>query len=298
MMFKLSIWLFLAIALSIFGITGCQKATSEIAERVVYEYSSPESPTTLTVILPTTTLGIADRLSVQVLVESPPPFTVRVDDIDWEDGGWTLIDAVHHPIRESDGAEGKIMTLESEYVLEPFLPGEYEIPSIHVQFTSVTGVAHVLQSESFAVTVDSALDSKDIGELAPAADSFIPPLQSQPPRSQAWLVVAATSALLIIAFLVWKSMSGIRVATNDEQSSKDLLQEVADSTGINREDAFAQLARALSLLFPRLQETSEIRGMIEECEQARFSQDQQTSADPSTLAKHALELLGEYEEAV
>jgi hypothetical protein len=298
MMFKLPIWLFLIFALSIFGITGCQRAASDIEERVVYEYTSPESRATLTVILPTLSLGIADRLNVRVLVESPPLFAVRVDDIDWEDGGWTLIDAIHHPLKEGDRTQGEIVTFESEYVLEPFLPGEYVIPSIHVHLTMKSEVGSVLQSDPIAVTVDSSLEPEDIGELAPAAESFIPPPESQPKPSQAWLIVTGAFVIIIIAYLVWRSIRRGRAISSHEQSPKDLLQGVVDSTDLHREDAFAQLARALSLLFPRIQETSEIRGMIEECEQARFSLDHQASVDPSSLAKHALELLGEYEETI
>ncbi len=302
MMLKRSVWLFFvllfAFALSIGSATGCQRSAENLKDTIVYQYVAPDSHVSLSVILPTKKIGIAERLRVRVLVEWPSRLDVVIEDIAWDDGGWTLIDSVHRPLSEKNNAEGEITTLESEFILEPFLPGEYSIPPIRVAITSANLPRHTLQSESISISVESALNPDDIGELAPAAGPYIPLAESdQPSRIPLWVIVIGTS-LLVIVLLIRSSVRRMSVKTEDGPTPKAILQGIVNSSDIENDEAFDRLAIALSFLFPQLQETSEIRSMIEQCERARFSPNEQSLPDPARLAKHALELLGEYEETV
>ena len=250
--------------------------------------SDPTTGVTIRTHVDEDSISTADRIVLQVEIQWASPATVSLVEPDWNSAGWTLVDTHRDPVERTQAG----FASTSAFTIEPFLPGEYKIPPISVEITPTLGAqSYQLDAVPMNIQVVSVLDLNDAGSLDPA-DGFLDPRATQaaeptPNTRYLWVVAIIVLALVIIILRLTRKTPTSRTATVYSQ-----LRRVANEQAGERAEAFRILHRAFSRLDRQLQQTSEIRTLIEQCERARFSPDAQASFDPQTLARHTLELLG------
>jgi len=270
---------------------GCARPA---AEPVRIGIDSQASDPTGTVVVRThidrDKIGVADRLWVRVELEWTPPTTAELVEPDWESSAWTLIEMQRLPAEQTQTG----FQAAYAYLLEPFLPGDYETPVFVVEiYPESAGEKYQLESVAMEVNVRSALDAQDAGTLDMRV-GFVDPLEMQAdsePRSNLGLWAGIGGVLAMVFVVLWQVTRTDRAEQGNE-SVYAQLRRVAQAEDSDSLDGYDTLYRAFTRLDPRLQQTSEIKGMIDVCERARFSADEVGVGDPQTMARHTLELLG------
>ena len=208
---------------------------------------------------------------------------------DWAASDWTLIDSHREPIARTETG----FAASSTYLIEPFLAGEYTIPSFGVEITPTPDAQpYPLVSLPLTIQVQSVLASEDSGELDPAAGFVDPETElANEPQPKAMLYALIAGVIFFSALVIWR-LTRPSLQSQTPRSAYALLELVATGHEGSESDAYNTLYQAFTRLDPRLQHTSEIRSLIEQCECARFSANESSALDPQTIARHTLELLG------
>jgi hypothetical protein len=278
------------LSILIIALAGCSQSTgSESEHGVSTSITDPETGVQLQVNTSESTLLAADRLTVSVRAEWEAPYITQIVEPDWSASGWTLIMSSIHPVDQSENKFHQSAT----YLLEPFLPGEYSVPSIGAQIQSTeTDLLRTLVSADIDIEVRSILNDDDQGIIKPAGGFILPLLDDTEPDSNSFYLYAAVGFgfVLLIAFL-WLKARGSKERIENE-SLFSILNRVAHDPQEDIQSSYDDLYNALSMLDDRLYRTSEIQSMIQTCEQVRFSDGHQVSVEPSLMAQHTLELLG------
>lgn len=268
---------------------GCSRGAGQSPEQIAVTAEDTQSDVRVTTRIASSEIEIADRIWVTDTStwesSSPPAFEPRA----WDETEWTVIETVTDPIAQREG----LYSLERRTLLEPFLPGAYEIPPAVVRLRGgeQDDDPRLLATETIPVSVLGVLPDEDEGELNPIADAMVPDEPAGNDRVYLWLglgaLVIAIAGGLLYAFRTGTSLG-------PRQSIAGELQSVRDSKGADTAAEYERLARVFDRLDPRLRETSEFSEMIRVCEEARFSTSPQRGAmaSPQRIAAHALELLG------
>lgn len=272
----------------------CSKQSSLANENgITTEIADPQTGVMIRVHIPSDTIGIADRITLQVDVEWALPATASIVPPDFEEQGWVLVDTYANPTQLHDG----LYSTTNTYTLEPFLAGEYTIPTIAVDITPDSEADYYqLLSMPMLVVVKSVLDTDDGGELVPAY-GFTDASALESNESDSLMIPAIAVGMVLFAFVIL-----LRVMTHKDSkqtpppSAHALLKRVVHKTHDNEPEGYSTLHQALMLLDTQLLGTSEIHGFVQECERAQFSPDQQISISPAVMAQHTLDLLGQWEE--
>lgn len=269
---------------------GCTESSPPTASQGVQtEVVDPDSGVVIRTHTDETQIRIADRLVVSVEVEWDSPVSIEIIEPDWSLEGWERIDASAEPIEKTPN--GYISA--SSYLIEPFLSGDYIIPPISVEISpSKDAQSYSLSSMPIEVAVRGVLNKEDSGELAQVGGYIAPSLsndQSADLNTVIPLLIGA--ALAIVGLIVWR-MAKSADDVNTHLNAYEIFEEVARGTAHTQTQAYRRLYLAFSLLDPRLQRTSEINGLIQECERARFSHGITQTLTAQAMAQHTLELLG------
>lgn len=274
------------------SMSGCGQSAPLAQHAQVYQYDDPESNTTLRISADSTSISVAARLTVHIEVEWELGDKVVFEDTDWSSGGWELVDQIRSPVESISGAQPARLRLVKDVVLEPFLPGEYTIPLIQVHIQESNANERTIQSEPIPVQVLSVLTPDDTEELSPPSGEYVLPVPGKSDHT-ALLSVFIGVCLVVLIFLLRVYARRNRTSPEIQASPYDLLHEVAHSQTMDAHEGYEKVYTALTSLFAELQQTSEIRAMIEQCESARFSGQPGVHSTPETIAKHALEILGD-----
>ena len=150
-----------------------------------------------------TNIDVAGQVQLTLEASAPESFEVRFPPLDDELGGFTV-----ETTRESPGSlgEGNQVRRRMVATLEPFLPGEYEIPGLPVAYTeSDAGEPVTLRTDPVPVTVRSMLaggdppeDIHDITGPISLAGSLFDSMLAR--IAAAFVVVAAAAALVALLF--------------------------------------------------------------------------------------------------
>jgi len=235
-------------------------------------------------------ISVSDRLWVWVEVQWGADARGAIVEPDWDLSEWTLVESKQETaVQIKDGFEQR-----TSYLIEPFLPGAYEIHSFAVDIYPASTDSEPYRIESMAqkIQVLSVLDAQDAGTLENDS-AFIDPIAFEHPAEQsrgAWYILGAVAlgGAMIVAWLMLRS-TGRRIKN---ESLRDQLTSIANGQGIEELDAYSTLYRVFTGLGDGLEQTSEIKSMIEACERARFAGTEHDLPDPKALASHALGLLG------
>lgn len=169
------------------------------------EKTFERGPVTVTMMVDRKEITIADRLNLTLRVDAEeeystelPRFGEKLEQfgiVDYETSQPTLVD------------DGKVR-IERSYVLEPFLSGEYKVPSMTVRFWKEgegdEPKVHELETEELSVTVSSLLP-ETLAELA--IEDIVPPMEMPaPPMQAAWPWLSGGGAVLcLLGFVVWRA---------------------------------------------------------------------------------------------
>tara|TARA_R110002073_G_scaffold239285_1_gene400788 strand:+ start:333523 stop:334410 length:888 start_codon:yes stop_codon:yes gene_type:complete len=240
--------------------------------------------------IPTDTITIADRITLDVNFQWAPPANPVLVSPNFDELDWTLIDTSTATPKLDNGK----YSTQISYTLEPFLAGEYIIPPIVLDiFSNDDSKEYQLQSSPMTVTVLSVIDPADTGEISTPYD-FMDASVLQTQESHSFVVPAFVTGMILFAcmLILW-----IKYRNKPEQttplSAQILLNQVAHEEYDNPVQGYSRLHQALMLLDSQLHGTSEIHSFVQVCERAQFSLDQASAISPSSMAQHTLELLGQ-----
>jgi BatD DUF11 like domain len=162
-------------------------------------------PATCLVDVDKSEITIADRLKLTITVISAPDYEAELPPIGEKLAQFGIVD--YHTTAPELTTDGKTRITRS-YVLEPFLSGDYTIPSVTVSFWK-TGEKdkdlHTIQTEDISIKVKSLLPEK----LEHMKLHDIEPPVALPFKVAFWVwIVGAGGGLFIIGiaafFIIWK----------------------------------------------------------------------------------------------
>jgi len=268
---------------------GCQaQDTDSVSSGQSSRVIDPESGTTLTVWAPTDSISTAERVSVSVEVIWKEPNSIELVEPEWDKSQWNLIQSTKDPT----GIAGDGFITTHHYLIEPFLPGEYTVPVFGLEIASNPDeAARTITTSPLDIQVDSVLAAEDAGELEPVAQLYEPVDAVASQNTNQAVYWALGGGLVLSGLIIYLLTRPTNQATKN-RSAYALLEEVARVTDGQSPQAYETLYLALSKLDPRLQQTSEIQVLIEQCERIRFSHDQAGELDAKLMARHTLDLLG------
>ena len=223
-------------------------------------------PVTLRVESDRDTIRTVDRAAVRIGVTLEPGATLTDLSVDAEAAGWTVIDDRQEPERLI--GQGRTR-LSRTLTLEPFLEGEYEIPSVHAAW-SMADASGVVTSEPMRVRVTSVLEADDpltIGEVRPIPPETIEAAQRSGAPTLVAILGGVGAAALLATALIWRRS---RRAAPDPASVILARLERAAQAGEPGVEACAEAAEALRLLAGDRVDGS-ARSLIDRLDDARFA---------------------------
>tara|TARA_R110002072_G_scaffold42064_21_gene118854 strand:+ start:113411 stop:114283 length:873 start_codon:yes stop_codon:yes gene_type:complete len=268
---------------------GCQvQDTDSVSSGQSTQVIDPETGTKLTVWAPTDSISTAERLAINVEIHWIKPNEIELVEPVWNETQWSLIQSNQEPTR----VDGDGFITSHHYLIEPFLPGKYTVPVFGLEITiNPDEAARTITTLPLDIQVVSVLAAEDAGELEPVAQLY-EPVDAVASQSTNQAVYWALGGGLVLSGLIIYLLTRSTNQDTKNRSAYALLEEVARIKDGQCPQAYETLYLALCKLDPRLQHTSEIRVLIEQCERIRFSHDQAGELDAKQMARHTLDLLG------
>ncbi|GEM_PF-2105884 len=232
-----------------------------------------------------TDITTLDRVKVTITLRRPIAKAVMLIEPDWESTGWTRVGST-----DSDpvAIDARRIERSRTVTIEPFLPGDYTIPSAGIQWTT-PDLTRTLQTPQLGVTVASVLTPDDTEELDQPASTMPPPARTDD-DPLAPLIVSLV--VLTGALLAWKATRR-PPHTDHDPSPADTIREIANGRH-EGQTQLAELHRALAMAEPMPSSKQRLDELIARCETARFSPPGRgpiEPTDPRQLASTALELI-------
>ena len=135
-------------------------------------------------------LTTAENAILRLEVESAETDSVEFPDPEDGFGGFAAIG--DEPLGDRLSDDGRVVR-GREYVLQPFLPGEYEIPSLNVVINGTSQLA----TDPIAIAVESVLEDTEAAELRDIAEPVDIPVPWW------WWVLAGAGLAAILAAAAW-----------------------------------------------------------------------------------------------
>lgn len=268
---------------------GCERAPSDdTTDGVIQSAVEPMTETSLETMIDRTQLSLADRIWVTTTWHWSGDVNATLEDPDWADADWSLIESITtQPTRDERG-----YWAQRRVLLEPFLPGDYTIPTsrLLIESSLLDTPVELSIERPISVHVSGVLPESDAGALNPLAPPALPTETDSKPNTL--LIIGVSAALAIIACVVIIYVR-LQHAPASSLSVHDQLVQIRDQQNLQRDHAFVLLERAFDRLDPRLRQTTEFAGMIRACERARYAPESDPHTSPSRLAAFTLELLGD-----
>lgn len=267
-------------------VCACTRTDPGTSPGVRSEASDDERGVELVTRVDSDEILLADRVWVEDTARWAGDLRPIFEAREWDAAGWTTIELVLEPPELRAG----VYTLRRRTLVEPFLPGDYQIPPCVLRVPDATTEPALLSTGSIPVRVVGVLGASDSGELSP-----IPELGTVPEEER------ASPAPLLVGIAVASVLAGLGVLTvmrirHGEVGIPSPIEELGrieqDDEASERE-SYQRLGRVLDALDPTLRATSEIERMIRVCDQARYSEEPMPGQgiNPRMMAAHARRLL-------
>ena len=181
--------------------------STDVEPAVVQE--SESGGTRVSLSLDRDALTTAEDASLRLVVESAETDTVGFPNSERGFGDFAVIS--DEPLREILLDDGRVVR-GREYVLQPFLPGEFELPALEIVVNGSTRIA----TDPVAITVESVLEDPEEAELRDIAEPVDVPIPWW------WWVVATVFLVALLAAGAWwlkrrkEARSAPRVVTPHE----------------------------------------------------------------------------------
>ena len=162
--------------------------STDVEPAVVQE--SESGGTRVSLSLNRDALMTSENASLRLVVESAETDTVEFPNSERGFGDFAVIS--DEPLREILLDDGRVVR-GREYVLQPFLPGEFELPALEIVVNGSTRIA----SDPVAITVESVLEDPEEAELRDIAEPVDVPIPWW------WWVAAAVFLVALLAAGAW-----------------------------------------------------------------------------------------------
>jgi len=271
------------IALLLFGCGGGDGDAVVSEADSVSEITEALTGARLRVEVEMTEIDLTGVVPVRVTMLWEDGVWVELIEPDWSGAGWMYVTEREGEIR----FDGSIYSQTTDFELEPFLGGEYEVPSIGIRAESEDVGRRIARLQPVGIVVESALDEADGRDLDPAVGlAAMVPVEDEP--SVGWgiwggLGIAFVSGVVI----VWIRIRGTgeRLESIDPEA---VLVVAAGSETLSEEDLGA-LHRALVVLSS---EHGSLRSISQEIERERFSGSVVNHQRVRAAAQRAVEVCG------
>jgi len=241
--------------------TPAQTASNEDGSVVVHLYTNATEITTM------------DQMQVTIELSRTPATVAAIEPIDWSSTGWTVISQTHAPETEVDT---RLVTIE-KITLEPFLDGQYTIPSVIVSAGSWK-----LATDPFEVSVTSVLPNDDAGEVVVTTELLPPSAPHEPRRGSLVLIVVGLGLIFAGSVFWWTSRPD-----RPSPSVREQLEHIAGGEFDDEREALALVHHLVHTLHPN----ERLAHVLDTCERIRFSGSSVTTPTAQALAGEALESL-------
>ncbi len=142
-------------------------------------------------------IALTDRLTLALTLDTPPGedgSLPPLPSIGEKLGGWRVVSVAPRELRRS-AAGG--MARGADVVLEPFLPGEYEIPALEFRVKDERGSpGRTLRTAPLKVRVESLLDDSAASKTIGAERGII---DSTATNDHPWTIIGAAGGVLALA---------------------------------------------------------------------------------------------------
>lgn len=216
--YRLRMWFLLAVCLAHWGCAADENDPGNQHPAILLE--SEQDGSTLRLTLDRDDITTAESAVLQLDVESAESQSVEFPD---HRDGFSDFAVIREEALEERLLEGSRVVRGRRYVLQPFLPGSYELPALTV---TIDGTSP-LSTEPVEVTVHSVLEDPDHPELQDIAEPV-----EMPVPAWWWVVGAAVLVALVVTAAWWLKRRRLarqipRVVTPHEEALAALDQLVA-----------------------------------------------------------------------
>jgi hypothetical protein len=198
-------WLAVCLLAGWFTWAGCDRGPGPTATKTDFEVDKvyERGPATVHVRLDKTKMTIADTVLLQLEATLQPGYEIQMPKVDGLLQDFGIVDWGN--LGERLDAQNHIVTT-SQYRLEPFLSGNYEIPAFTFEFhdTNEPETRHELMSEPIAVEVTSLLGDQR-AELVIEDIEGVVEIPERPGRWWLWLLLLPAACTVPAGWLVLRS---------------------------------------------------------------------------------------------
>lgn len=219
-------------------------------------------------------LTTVEQLRVVTELSRTKGSNAEIEATDWESAGWTLVSQTHTP----ESLRDSVLVSTQTTVLEPFLDGEYSLPSI-----IASAGDWKIATDPISITVNSVLDPADLGEIVVTTE-LLPPSELQK-RSWTPFVLIAVGVGLIFASAVFLLTARPQQI---EPSAREQLEMIAEGKIDNEHEALAIVHRIIDTLGV----DDRLRDVLDACDRARYTGSLVQPGTAKTLASQALNQMG------
>ena len=207
---------------------------------------------------------------------------VELIEPDWAGFGW-------HGVVVEPGAirfDGVGFRQETVFLLEPFLGGDYEVPSIGIRASSEDAGKRIARLDPVAVEVTSVLGESDGVELSPAIGlASMEQVEDESGMNLGvWIGLGVTLVSIVTVLMLTRHDEDV-----EEVVDPETVLMVATQTEVLSSDDLGALHRAMVELG---REHEGIRVISHEVERARFSGGAVDHGEIQSAAKRAVEICG------
>lgn len=195
-------WQFLLFSFYLFCVVSCSRKVSSLPVQEMGEEFSrvyERRPFTLMIKTDRKKISVAERINFNITVEHDENFTVEIPSFHDKLGDFSI---VRYTVSEPKLTASNTVVITHSVLLEPFLAGEYVIPSFKVlywQKSDKEPVKQELETEPLTITVRSLLygkaDKPELNEIKGPVDL---------PLRPNWFLIVAVFLLfigIIVAFI-------------------------------------------------------------------------------------------------
>lgn len=217
-----------------------------------------------------TELTTVDQLVVTAELSRSPGAEASIEPTDWEAAGWSLVSQTHTP----ETLRGGLLLFTQTITLEPFLDGEYRIPSI-----VASAGKWKIATDPIGITVSSVLDPADTGEIAVTTE-LLPPSEPHERDGTALVLIGIGAGLIFAGAVFWWTGRTEPI----EPTPREQLEEIAEGHFDNEHDALALVHR----LVDSLGSNERLGSVLEACNRARYMGSEEPAGAAKALANEAL----------
>ena len=185
-------------------------------------------------------ITIAERIDCDIRVTAPTNYEIGFPTIGETLGVYTVVESSVWPPRLVDGG---LVEHRLTMLLEPFLPGEYEVDPLVVSVREVdadetTPVALTLPTVTVVSVLDDSPESASIGELKPPLDP-VEPTESGEAGGRLWVLLAAIGggvlALVLVGAVLFVRKRRAKARPDPCGEARARLEALAAATELNRD---------------------------------------------------------------